>query len=138
MFGFIKKLFFTGLTILSSVNSLNVILLNAIPLSATSQNPTPFKCVSMSNQECKVRRQIVNVNSDEPIFYPFSIKTSKCSDSCKNINDPYAKMSVHDAIKNFSVKVLILMSRTIETRHIEWHETCKSKCRLDPSVCNNN
>ena len=30
-----------------------------------------------------------------------------------------------------------LMSRTNETRHIEWHETCKCKCRLDASVCNN-
>ena len=29
------------------------------------------------------------------------------------------------------------MSRTNETRHIEWHETCKCKCRLDASVCNN-
>ena len=29
------------------------------------------------------------------------------------------------------------MSRTNETRHIKWHETCKCKCRLDPSVCNN-
>ena len=29
------------------------------------------------------------------------------------------------------------MSRTNETRHIEWHETCKHKCRLDASVCNN-
>ena len=29
------------------------------------------------------------------------------------------------------------MSRTNETRHIEWHETCKCKCRLDVSVCNN-
>ena len=28
-------------------------------------------------------------------------------------------------------------SRTNETRHIEWHETCKCKCRLDASVCNN-
>ena len=28
------------------------------------------------------------------------------------------------------------MLRTNETRHIEWHETCKCKCRLDPSVCN--
>ena len=27
--------------------------------------------------------------------------------------------------------------RTNETRHIEWHETCKCKCRLDASVCNN-
>ena len=30
-----------------------------------------------------------------------------------------------------------LRSRTNETRHTEWHETCKVKCRLDTSVCNN-
>ena len=29
------------------------------------------------------------------------------------------------------------MSRTNETRHIKWHETCKCKCRLDASVCTN-
>ena len=29
------------------------------------------------------------------------------------------------------------MPRTNETRHIKWHETCKCKCRLDASVCNN-
>ena len=29
------------------------------------------------------------------------------------------------------------MSRTNETRHIKWHETCKCKCRLDASTCNN-
>ena len=33
--------------------------------------------------------------------------------------------------------MVIFMSRTNETRHIEWHETCKCKCRLDGSVCNN-
>ena len=37
----------------------------------------PLKCVLMNNQECKVRSEIVNVNSNEPLFYPFSIKTSK-------------------------------------------------------------
>ena len=56
--GLLKKAFFAGLTILSSVNPLN-----AIPLSAT-----PLKCVSMTNQECKVRLEIVNINSDEPVF----------------------------------------------------------------------
>ena len=29
------------------------------------------------------------------------------------------------------------MSKTNETRHIKWHETCKCECRLDASVCNN-
>ena len=81
MFEFIKKAFLTGLTILSSIN----------PLHAVPLNTTPFKCISMTNEECKVRVQIVTVNSDESIFYPVSIKASKYSGICNNINDPYAK-----------------------------------------------
>ena len=37
-----------------------------------------------------------------------------------------------------NVKVFNLMSRTNETRHIKFHETCKCKCILDASVSNNN
>ena len=68
----------------------------------------------MKNQVCKVRPEIINVNSNEPAFYPFSIKTSKCSGSCNNINDSYAKMCVPDVIKDLNVKVFHLMSRTTE------------------------
>ena len=32
--------------------------------------------------------------------FPFSIKTSKCSGSCNNINDPSAKICVPDIVKN--------------------------------------
>ena len=67
----------------------------------------------------------------------FSIKTNKCNGSCNNINNPYAKFCVSDVAKNLNVEVFNLMSRTNEARHIEWHETCKCKCRLDASVCNN-
>ena len=91
----------------------------------------------MKNQECKVKPKIINVNSNEPVFYPFSIKTSKCSGSYNNINDPYAKICVPNIIKKLNVKVFNLISRTNETRHIKWHETYKYKCRLDASVCNN-
>ena len=31
--------------------------------------------------------------------YPFSIKTSKCSGNCNNINDPYAKICVPHVVK---------------------------------------
>ena len=46
-------------------------------------------------------------------------------------------MCVLDVVKNVNVKVFDLMSRTNETRHVKWHKTCKCKCRLDASVCNN-
>ena len=54
---FVKKVFFVGLTILSSFIKANQF--NAIPLS----------CISMNNQECKTRLQII-VNGDEPVFFP--------------------------------------------------------------------
>ena len=85
----------------------------------------------------KVRPQIVNVNGDDPVFFPFSIKTSKCSGSCNNINNPCAKLCVLDVVKNLNIKVFNLVSGTNETRRIEWHETCKCKCRFNSSVCNN-
>ena len=85
MFRFMKRIFVSAIMLfgynLSGVNSLEY--------------------VSINNQECKVRQEIVNVNSKEPIFYPFSIRTSKCSGSCNNINDPFAKLfwlpQIHDS-----------------------------------------
>ena len=83
------------------------------------------------------RPQVANVNGDEPVFFPFSIKTSKCSGSCNNINHPYAKICVPDAVKNLNVKIFNLMSRTNETRHIEWQETCKWERKFGANIFNN-
>ena len=96
----------------------------------------PLECISMNNQEYNVRPEIANVNSNKPVFYPFSIKTSKSSGSCNNINYPYAKLCIPDVVKNIKIKIFHLISGTNETRHIKWHKTCKCKCRLDASVCN--
>ena len=73
-------------------------------------NMNPLECLSINNQESKVRPKIVNVNSNKLIFFPFSIRTSKCSGSCNNdINDPYAKLCVPDVIKNLNIKVFNLI-----------------------------
>ena len=117
MFGLIKKTFFAGLASLTGVTSLS--------------------CISKNNQECKVRPEIINVNSNESVFYPFSIKTSKCSGSCNNINNPCAKLCVLDVAENLIVKVFNLVSEINKARRIEWHETCKCECRFSLSVSNN-
>ena len=84
---------FVALTILSSFTSVNSLI-----------------CISMKNQECKTKPQVVNVNGDEPVFFPFSIKASKCSGSCNNINQPYATICVPDVVKNWNIKVFNLIS----------------------------
>ena len=93
MFGFIKKCFFTAIKFinfnLSSVNSL--------------------ECVSINNQECKIRTEIINLNTNKPMFYPYSIKTNRCKGSCNTINDPFNKICVPDQIQDTNVKVFNLI-----------------------------
>ena len=96
-----------------------------------------LECVSLSNKECKARPKIIDVNNNEPVFYPYSIKVNKCGGNCGNINNPDAKLCVPDIIKYINVNVFNLMSRINETRQIIWHETCKYVCRLTSAVCNN-
>ena len=54
---FVQKVFFIGLTILASFT-----------------NASSLSCISMINQACKARPQIVNVNSNNPIFYLLVLK----------------------------------------------------------------
>ena len=74
-------------------------------MTLTSVNSLSF--ISRENQECKLRPQIVSVNSNEAVFFLFIIKTNKCSGSCScnNINDQHAKICIPDNIKNLDVKV---------------------------------
>ena len=100
-------------------------------------NANLLKCVSMSTQECKIGPPITNINSNETLFYPYSILINACSGSRNDINNPYAKLCFPDVVKNMNITVLNLMSRTNVTRHESWHKTCLCKCRFDVSVCNN-
>ena len=101
IFRFVKKVFFIGLTILSNFASVN-----------------SLSCISINYQPCKSRPEIINNNNNNPVFYPFTIKTSKCSGNCNNINDSYAKVCVPDVVKDLNVKAFNLMSRTNETKNI--------------------
>ena len=118
IFSFVKKVFVLGLTVLLNFT-------NAL------------KCISMKNQECKVRPEIINANSNNPIFYPFIVKINRCSGNCNNVNDPYARICVSDTTKNLNVKVFNLITLTNKIKSIKWYETCKCICRLSEIICNN-
>ena len=121
MFKFLKQTFISAM-IFFSCNLPSVISL---------------KCVSMNNQECKTRPQVITVNGGEPVFFPFSIETSKCSEGCNNANYPYRKTCVPDIVKSLNVKVFNLMLRANQIGFIEWHETHKCEWKFGENVCNN-
>ena len=81
----LKKFIFIGLTVIWNITG-------------------ALECISIKNQQCKVRPKIVDVSSNNPIFYPFSVKVNRCSGNCNNINDPYARICVPDIVKNLSAK----------------------------------
>ena len=89
MFKCLKSIFLTAMTFFGC-NELNV---------------NPLKCVSMNNQECKIRTKIIDINNNEPSFYPYSIEVNKFSGSCNNINNPYGKLCVPDVVKNINVNI---------------------------------
>ena len=113
-----------------------MLLINLIINFFSIATSAGLECVSKVNQKCMPRPKIIDVNNNEPAFYPYSIKVNKCSKSCNTINDPYAKLCVPDITKNINVKVFNLMSRINETRQIVWHKTCKCICRLTSAICN--
>ena len=112
MFRFIKQIFISTMIFFGSLSRVN-----------------SLECISIKNEESKVRPEIININGNNPIFSPFDIKVNKCNSNCNNINDPYAKICVIDVVKNLNVQVFNIISRTNEKRHIKWHETYKCICR---------
>ena len=119
MFRFIKQIFISAMMLFSSLPNVN-----------------SLKCLSLKTQECEGSPEIVDINSNNPIFYPFNNKINKCNGNWNNINNPYAEICVPDVIKDLNFKVLNLMWRTNEMKHIKWHETCKCIRRLDTIICN--
>ena len=81
-----------------------------------------LECVSMNNQISKVRPEILHINSNEPLFYPYNILAGKWSGRCNNINDPYAKLCIPDFVKTQISKCLILCQELM--KHISQYESC--------------
>ena len=57
IFRFVQKVFFLGLTILSNFTN-----------ASSSLNAIPLSCLSMKNQEYRLRPEIIDINSNDPIF----------------------------------------------------------------------
>ena len=85
---------------------------------------------------CQARPTLVNINSDETPFYPFTVSVDKCGGSYDTIDDPCAQGGVPNKVRNMNAEVFNLMSGVNETRYLVQHESCFCKRRLNERVCN--
>ena len=107
MFSVLKKVFVLGLTVLSS--------------SITGA----LNCVSMNNQECKVRPKIADINSNNPVFYSFSVKINRTNET--------RHIKWHE-----TCKCICRLDKIICNSKQRWNEDkCRFECKelIDKGVC---
>ena len=65
-------------------------------------------CLLLKNQECKVRKVIID---NDYMTFPYKIKVDKCIGSCNDKDNLYFKVCLPDSVKNISIKTLNLISK---------------------------
>ena len=91
-------------------------------------------CLLLKNQECKVRKVIID---NDYMTFPYKIGIDRCIGSCNDKDNPCFKVYLPDSIKNINVKSFDLLSNKNVLKNIIFHKTCKCSCLLDENVCNN-
>ena len=127
MFAFIYKMF---------IRLLSTCTIGSFGESLVSNSKGRLKFISLNNQPSQARPTLVNINSNQPLYYPFTVSVNKCGGSCNTIDDPYAWVCVSNNVKTMNVKVFNVTSGAKETRFSVQHESCECKCGLNESVCN--
>ena len=76
-----------------------------------------LECVSVINQKCMPRPQILDVNEGvgEALLYPYNVQVKKCSGSCNTLDNPKEKLCVPNVIKGLNMKVYNFLAMLNET-----------------------
>ena len=93
---------------------------------------TNKNCLLLKNQECKVRKVIID---NDYMTFPYKIKVDKCVGSCSDVENPYFKVCLAGKAKNISVKVFDLISRKNVLKNVSFHESCNNKQKWNKDKC---
>ena len=104
------------------IGSLSTCKIGGFGESSTSNHGSNFegrlKFISLNNLPYQTRPAIIEVNSNETPFYPFTAGFNKCDGSCNAIDDLYTRVCVPNKVTNMNIKVFNLMSGINETRFL--------------------
>ena len=117
MFGFFKKIF---LGLLSFSGSL------------------PTKCMSLNNEQCKIRRALIDLNPVELKYYPYLITLDECNGSCNTVTKIPYRICTPNKTENANLNVFNLITGTNETKKLIKPISLKCKCKFDGKKCNSN
>ena len=111
-------------------------LLSACITRSVGESLGRIKCVSLNNKPCQARSTLININSNKPLYFPFTVSPYKCGGGCVTIDDPCAQEYVPEKLKNMNVEVFNLTLGVSKARFLLQHGSCTCKCRFNESVWN--
>ena len=85
----------------------------------------------LNNQPCKSKPTLANINSDETIFYQFTVSVNKYGGSCNTVVNPYVRVFLPNEVKNVNIKVFNIILDLNQTT--VQHESCECKGELNES-----
>ena len=65
------------------------------------------KSVSLDNQPCQARSLDIDINSNEALYYSFTVSVNKCGGRCNSTDDGYAWICVPNKVKKLIYKLII-------------------------------
>ena len=97
------------------------------------------KCVSLSNQKCKIQRIFINLYpneySQEFHFYSFVVKLDRCVGSCNTFNDLSNKACVPNKTEDLNLSVFNMITGINESKTLTNHISYECKCKFDGRRC---
>lgn len=105
-----------------------------LPVIVAWLSLTDVQNVFLKNWPCQARVTLVNINSNETIYYPFTISGNKFGRSCNTVEDRYGWICVLNKVKNMNLYKFNSMLHLNETRFSVQLELSEWKCRLNENV----
>ena len=100
------------------------------------------KCVSLSNQKCKIQPALINLHPNEYTqelhYYPFAVKLDRCVGSCNTLDDISNKVSVLNKTEDLDIYVSNMITGKNESPILTKDTSCECKCKFDKGKCYSN
>ena len=98
------------------------------------------KCVSLNNQKCMIRSNLINLHpneySQEFLYYPFAVKLDRYVRSCNTLNDLSNKICAPNKTEDLNLNMFNMIAGINEFKTLTKQRSCECKCRSDGRKCN--
>ena len=122
---------------LGIIEKMFVVLLSSI-VNASNR----IKCVSLSNQKCKIQPTLNNLHpneySQEFHYYPFAVKLDRWAGSYNTLNGLSNNVCVPNKTGDLHLSMFNIITGTNETKTLTNHISCEYKCKFAGKKCNSN